>query len=242
MRTVEIASSERATSDVVRHVFRQTAAYAALRSASGALTWLAFVVLARILDQRSFGAFEIGMFYIGAGQILGDGGLTASLVRRPGVVEPDEYRTAMTSVLGLAALLSLSLFVAAPVIGRANQLTSSEVWALRALSPLYLVPALRIVPYAKLERRVNFAAIGQIELYANLIRHLTAVSVAALKGGVWALALSQLSLAVSHWLSAASSSVTKAARRRASSPGEAGAGPISASSIALRSVSSRVSP
>jgi O-antigen/teichoic acid export membrane protein len=198
MPTIEVSASDRGASSVSRHVFRQTAAYAALRSASGVLTWLAFVVLARILDQRSFGAFEIGMFYIGAGQILGDGGLTASLVRRHGVVHESEYRTAMTSVLALATLLSLALFIAAPFIGRANQLTSSEVWALRALSPLYLVPALRIVPYAKLERRVNFAVIGQIELYSNLIRHLTAVSVAALKGGVWALALSQLALASSQ--------------------------------------------
>lgn len=190
--------SDRSAGDVGRHVFRQTAAYAALRSISGALTWLAFVLLARILDQRSFGAFEIGMFYVGAGQILGDGGLTASLVRRPGVVHRSEYQTALTSVLALAALLSLALFVAAPFIGRANHLSASEVWALRALSPLYLVPALRIVPYAKLERRVDFATIGQIELTANLIRHLTAVSVATLKGGVWALALSQLALASSQ--------------------------------------------
>ncbi|MGC4087195.1 MAG: oligosaccharide flippase family protein [Polyangiaceae bacterium] len=198
MASADVSSNGSAAGDVRRHVFRQTAAYAALRSISGALTWVAFVLLARILDQRSFGAFEIGMFYIGVGQILGDGGLTASLVRRPGVVQRSEYQTALTSVLALAALLALSLFVAAPFIGRANQLTPSEVWALRALSPLYLVPALRCVPYAKLERRVDFATIGQIELYANLIRHLTAISVAVLKGGVWALVLSQLALAASQ--------------------------------------------
>jgi O-antigen/teichoic acid export membrane protein len=183
-----------------RHVLRQTTAYAVLRSISGLLTWGAFVLLSRVLDQRSFGAFEIGMFYIGAGQLVGDGGLAASLVRRRGAVLASEYQTALTSVLALAIALALALFAAAPFIGRANQLSDSEVWALRALSPLYLVPALRIVPYVKLERSVNFAAIGRIELYANLARHVTAVAVATLKGGVWALALSQLALALTQLL------------------------------------------
>jgi O-antigen/teichoic acid export membrane protein len=190
-------SLERAR-DVKRHVLRQTTAYAALRSVSGLVTWAAFVLLTRVLDQRSFGAFEIGMFYVGVGQIIGDGGLAASLVRRRGVVLRSQYRTALTAVSALAAALALALFLSAPFIGRINHLSGSEVWALRALSPLYLVPALRIVPYAKLERKVDFAAIGRIELYANLARHVTAVSVALLSGGVWALALSQLALALTQ--------------------------------------------
>ena len=180
------------------HVLRQTTAYAVLRSASGLFTWAAFVVLTRILDRRSFGAFEIGMFYVGIGQILGDGGLAASLVRRRGRVLDIQYRTAQTAVFALAATLTLALVIAAPIIGELNHLTQSEVWALRALAPLYLVPALRVVPYAKLERRVDFAAIGRIELYSNLARHVTAVLVAFARGGVWALCLSQLVLAFSQ--------------------------------------------
>ncbi|HET9934564.1 MAG TPA: oligosaccharide flippase family protein [Polyangiaceae bacterium] len=186
------------THEVGRHVVRQTTAYALLRSTSGIITWAAFVLLTRILDRRSFGAFEIGMFYVGVGQIIGDGGLAASLVRRRGRVLPIQYRTAQTAAFALAATLALALNACASFIGRANHLTPSEVWALRALAPLYLVPAFRVVPYAKLERRVDFAAIGRVELYANLARHTTAVLVALLEGGVWALVLSQLVLAVTQ--------------------------------------------
>src|SRR5262249_30340032 len=150
------------------------------------------------LGQRNFGAFEIGMFYIGVGTVIGDGGLAASLVRREGEVRPIEYRTALTAVVGVAATMAALLVLGAPLIGRVNHLTSAEVWVLRALSPLYFVPALRLVPYVRLERALDFASIGRVELFANVVRHVVALGVALLHGGVWALALSQIALALAQ--------------------------------------------
>lgn len=193
-----LAAPSAPEADVGRRVFRQTTAYAVLRSTSGLVTWAAFVALSRILDRRSFGAFEIGMFYVGLGQVIGDGGFAASLVRRKGRVRRIEYQTALTSVLAMALVMALGLMLFASWLGRINQLTSREIWALRVLAPLYLVPALRLVPYAELERAIDFARIGKVELAANLVRHVTAVTVALAGGGVWALALSQLALAATQ--------------------------------------------
>lgn len=91
-----------------------------------------------------------------------------------------EYRTALTLALALSAIVAVALVSLAPYIGAWNRLNDTEVWALRALAPLYLLPALRLVPYVKLERAVDFASIGRIELYAHLARLGAALIVAAL--------------------------------------------------------------
>jgi PST family polysaccharide transporter len=179
-------------------VLRQTSAFAGLRTLSSLLTWVSLICLSRILEPRAFGAFEIGLFWIGLGTLLGDGGLAASLVREHAEPTPLHYRVVLTFALAVASALGLSFFAAAGFIGVHSGLTANEVWALRALAPLYLLQACRLIPYAKLERAIDFAQIGRIELFANLARHVTALGVALALGSVWALVASQLALAVTQ--------------------------------------------
>jgi len=176
-------------------ILRETSRFAAIQLLSALLAAVAQIALARLLDKRDFGVFGICQFYIGLGQLLGDGGLGATLLRRKHAATVEEYRSTLTALLAIAASFALALFVFAPQLAAKNKFTHEETFVLRLMAPLYFVGALRVVPYVQLERELSFSRIARIELAANLTRHVTSLVIAALGGGVWALAWAQLASA-----------------------------------------------
>jgi O-antigen/teichoic acid export membrane protein len=173
-------------------ILGETARFAALQVFASALAWVANVILARLLLRRDFGVYDICTVYIGVGAVLGDGGLGATLLRRKDAVTRGEYRVALTSLVAVSGLLSVVMFVAAGWIGAHNHMTTAETNVLRAMAPLYLVGAFRLVPYIRLERELQFARIARIELASSLVRHVLAIAVAIDHGGVWALVISNV--------------------------------------------------
>jgi teichuronic acid exporter len=173
-------------------ILTETSRFATIQVISAILGWVAQIALARLLDRRDFGVFAICQFYIGLGQLLGDGGLGAALLRRRDQVTQAEYRSTLTTLLAIASAFALGLFFLAPWLAAANDFTPDETRVLRLMAPLYFVGALRVVPYVKLERALQFSAIARIELIANLSRHSVALVLAAFHGGVWAFVWAQL--------------------------------------------------
>ncbi|MFH0352306.1 MAG: oligosaccharide flippase family protein [Chromatiales bacterium] len=181
---------------VTRHILRETTVFAALGILSGVLRWVGSVILARLLERRDFGVFGICSFYIGLGGLLGNGGLGATLLRRKGDVTNDEYRVTVTALVAVAAVLAVALTAAAPWIGAYNHLSTEETTVLQVMAPVYLVSALRVVPYVRLERQLLFSTIARIELLSTLVQHACALTLAVLAGSVWALVVSHLAGAV----------------------------------------------
>lgn len=181
-----------APSSLPQRILRETARFASLQALASVLAAVVNVVLGRLLDRRDFGVFGICSFYISLGALVGDGGLGAALLRRKGEVSVEDYRVALTSVLAVTGCMSVGLFLAAPWIGRYNHFTPLEVNVLRAMAPLYVLSAFRMVPYIRMERELRFARIARIELTASVVRHVLAVVVALFRGGVWALVCSNL--------------------------------------------------
>ncbi len=194
----EKPSSVEAETDrpLVRRIIEETSRFALIQTFASILGWGANVGLARLLDRRDFGVFGIATFYIGLGNLLGSGGLGATLLRRKGGVNPEEYQSTVTAMLCIAGGFALALFVFAPWVGRANEFSPAEVEVLRAMSPLYFVGALRLTPYVRLERELAFSSIARIELAAAVTKHVVALTIAGVFGSVWALVMSQLSSAV----------------------------------------------
>lgn len=183
-------------SALTQKVLRETTAFVLIEIFGGVLTWGTQIALARLLNQRDFGVFGICVFYVGLGELLGNGGLGATLLRRRTEPSNEEYQSTLTALLSVALTLGVLLFAFAPAIGRHNHLTSGEVNALRAMSPIYLLGALRVVPYVRLERQLAFSTIARIELIARTAKHVTALTIAFGFGGVWALIASQLVAAI----------------------------------------------
>lgn len=181
---------------LIRTIIEETSRFALLQIVSAALGWIASIGLARLLDRRDFGVFGIATFYIGLGNLLGSGGLGATLLRRKGAASREEYQSTVSAMLAIAAAFAVLLFFGAPWVGRSNGFSESEIYVLRAMAPLYFVGALRIVPYVRLERELSFSVIARIELVASVLKHVVALTIAATYGGVWALVLSQFASAV----------------------------------------------
>ena len=176
-----------------QRVLKQSLAFGALKLASSIVTLVAGIALYRILGTRDYGAFGIGMMYVAFGQLIGDGGLAAALIRRKDdELEPIEFKTAFTTVFCIGATFALTFFVLTPWVAEINQLREDEADVLRILAVLFVLPSLWMVPYVRLERDLNYAAIGRIELIANFVKHVLAVVVAAAGGGIYALVVAQL--------------------------------------------------
>lgn len=176
-------------------VVRQTTSYAFFRTIASLSTLVSYAFLVRILERRDIGVFEIGMAYVGFGFVLGEGGLSAALVRKKGDVTQHELRVVQTTVLGLASLLALLYLALAPWIGRLNHFTESETWVLRVLAPILVLRAFPIVPRARMQREMRFDHFGLVELSATLARNVTAVIAALAFGGSWALVAAALAQA-----------------------------------------------
>lgn len=183
---------------LLRKIVTETTLFAVLSVVSSVLAWTANLLLARLLDKRDFGVYGICYFFLGVGSLLGDGGLAAALLRRKEELSKEALQAAATFALIVGATMAAALFALAPWIGARYHLTPAEAVVLRAMAPLYLVSALRMVPYVKLERALNFSVIARVELSASLLRHVLAISAAALGGGVWALVVSNIVGAVAQ--------------------------------------------
>lgn len=184
--------TEVAAHGLKRKILKETSLFAVLEVVSALLGFCANIGLARLLERRDFGLFGICSFYVGLGTLLGNGGLGATLLRRKGDVTDEEYRVTLTALLAVASVFALALIAGAPWIAAVNQFSDGERLLIQAMAPLYLVNALRVVPYVRLERRLLFSAIARIELYAGLCKHVFALAVAILFGSVWALVVSQV--------------------------------------------------
>lgn len=187
-------------------ILSETARFAALQTLASVYVWATGLLLTRWLSPHDFGVYGIGSFFLGLGALLGDGGLGAAILRQKDRPTELEYRTAVTFLLVVGAAFSAAFFAAAPAVASRYGLAPREVEVLRAMSPLYLVGALRAVPYLRLQRELAFASIGRVELVTQLVKQTVALVLAARVGGVWTLvgaqlagASTQLSLA---WLAA----------------------------------------
>ncbi len=184
--------SEHAPSSLAQKILRETSRFALLQVFGALLAAAANVLLARLLERRDFGTYDICSFWIGIGSVLGDGGLGATLMRRKRGVSRRAYQVTLTTLLMVAVVMGCVLFFAAPFIATRYHLNSHETNALRAMAPLYFVNAFRVVPYIRLERELKFARIARIELTSAIVRHVVAITLAVTKGGVWALIVSNI--------------------------------------------------
>lgn len=186
------ATSPEVRTTLAARILRETARFAALQTFATILAWAANLLLARLLDRRDFGVYTICAVWVGVGSVLGDGGLGAALLRRKEEPTKRELQTALTTLLVISSTMAVALFAAAPWLASRAHLTPAEGRVMRALAPMFLVGALRVVPYVKLERSLSFARIARIELVASTVRHAGAITLALAGMGPWSLVAANL--------------------------------------------------
>ncbi len=154
---------------------------------SQALTFVAYLVLARLATPADFGRFAAGGVIVNAGAVLGESGIEAALLHRRKQLEEAINSAFLATIVAGVSLTLLSL-AAAPLIGLFFHSHETGVVA-AVLSGWMLLRMLSIVPDALLMRRFSFARRVVIDPLSTVFFAAGSIPAAAAGLGVWALVI-----------------------------------------------------
>jgi PST family polysaccharide transporter len=150
--------------------------------ASQGLTFIAYIVLARLATPSDFGQFAAATVLVGVGNLLGESGMMAALINRRDRID-EAASTAFFSLAAGGFLLTLGALALAPLVGLYYH--SSRVGLLSAaLSACVLIRMLTIVPDSLLQRRMSFARRVAVDPLGSI--GFAAVAIVACAGGAGA--------------------------------------------------------
>lgn len=174
-------SSTPVTTQVGRGVATMLARFAVVTP----LSFIASVVLARLLTPNDFGAFAtIGVLVMGVGGLF-ELGMMAVLIQQKEEPTPHELRSVFTAYLGLFGLLAAVTALAAPWIVPLFNLPADGAAMLRWMSLQMVLGVVGCVPTLLIERRMRFGAVAGIDVAALLVDKGLAIALAWSGFGVW---------------------------------------------------------
>lgn len=144
-----------------------------------ALTFAGNILLARILDPRSFGLFAVVNFVVLIAAFLADMGMGAALVQRKERLTEEDLRTAFTIAFVVDSLVMAGLLLLAPLLVSIYNLEPQYANAVRVMAATVLVSTFAVVPAIQLERNLRFKELANADLIAQVVYVATAVSLAA---------------------------------------------------------------
>ena len=158
---------------------------AAAKWASQALTWVSWLIVARLLTPEDYGLVGMAAIYLGLITLLSEFGLGAAVLAvRELSVEQLNQLNGLAVLLGLASLLA-SCIVAIP-LGRffhAPQLPLVVV----AMSTTFVITSFKTVPLALLQRDLRFKTLAFIDLSQALVLAISMVGFAVAGFRYWTL-------------------------------------------------------
>ncbi len=168
---------------------------------SQALTFGAYLALVRLISPSGFGLYAAGTVVTGIGGLFAQSGMLAALINRRDRID-EAASTAFFALLLSGCLLTLLSLALSPLLGLA--FNRSEVALVTAvMSGWLLLRALTIVPDALLQREFSFARRAVVDPLGSLTFAVTAIPLASIGAGVWALVAgayaSMIVQAVSAW-------------------------------------------
>jgi O-antigen/teichoic acid export membrane protein len=164
------------------------------------LTFVAYLVLARLATPADFGRFTAGAVVVNAGAVLGESGIEAALVHRRQQLE-EAVNSAFLATLAGGVGLTLVALAAAPLIGLFFHSHETGVVA-AVLSGWMFLRLMAIVPDALLMRRFSFARRVVIDPLSSIFFAAGAIPAAAAGLGVWALVIGTYAAAVLNVIAA----------------------------------------
>ena len=152
---------------------------------SQGLTFVAYIVLARLATPTDFGQFAAATVVVGVGSLLGESGMMAALINRRDRID-EAASTAFFSLSAGGFLLTLGALALSPLVGLYYH--SSRVGLLSAaLSASVLIRMLTIVPDSLLQRRMSFARRVAVDPLGSIGFAAVAIAACASGAGAWGL-------------------------------------------------------
>ncbi len=155
---------------------------------------LLFLILARLLLPAEFGILAAAQVFVALARALADAGLARTLVQRS-QLRAAHLDSALLVTGALGALLSVAMFVSAPLIARIYELPDLKP-VLMALAVMPVVAGLISVPESILRRQLRFRSVAARTVVAAVLSDIIGIVLALLGAGVWALVAQTISSAV----------------------------------------------
>jgi O-antigen/teichoic acid export membrane protein len=143
------------------------------------------VVLAHLIDPAAYGVVAMVLVFTALGNVFVDSGTGLALIQRQRT-SPDEETSTFVINLAIALVACATLAAAAPLI--AGFYGRPEVARLCiALSVVFPLNALAVVPDALLTQQLRFQSRSRVEIGSSLISGTVAIILAGMGYGPWAL-------------------------------------------------------
>jgi|CXWL01.1.fsa_nt_gi O-antigen/teichoic acid export membrane protein len=158
---------------------------AAFRFVTQAVSWTITIAIARMLTPGDYGLMAMASIFTGYVEVFSEMGMGAAIVQRQ-LLSSDE----------LSSNFWFSLLIGCGFAGGAFVLAYPTAWLFdnaqvipltQAISVLFIVGALMVVPFNLLTRELRFQAIGLVQLVAVVASSLSMLWMARHQFGVWTL-------------------------------------------------------
>lgn len=159
--------------------------------ASTGMSFLAGIILARMLSPVEFGILGMITVFIAVSNSIIDSGFSSALIRKPDVKDID-YNTVFYFNLLLGITLYVILFFCAPAIS----IFFHEPILLpvtRVMGIVLIINAVSIIQSTLLLKEVDFKTQAKISLFASFISGVVGIGMAIFGFGVWSLVGQQVS-------------------------------------------------
>lgn len=147
---------------------------------------LSQIALARLLDPKDFGLLGMLAIFIAISQAFIDSGFDNALIQKKDTNQTD-YSTVFYFNISIGFVIYAILFFAAPWIAdffRAPILIDLT----RVVCLILVINSFGLIQLVKFKIEMNFKAIAQVAVMANLLSAVLGITLALLDFGVWALA------------------------------------------------------
>ncbi|MDY6974113.1 MAG: lipopolysaccharide biosynthesis protein [Thermodesulfobacteriota bacterium] len=170
---------------VIQKAFKAGIWLAAFKAVSQSFSWVATIIVARILVPEDYGLMAMATILTGYVVLFSELGLGAAIIQR-GKPTNEELSSLFWLVVCWGCFLSIvCILLSYPTVAIFKEPRILRVTQSAAV--LYILGAFLIVPRNILERALRFKAIGFIEAVATMISCSLMIVIAALGGGVWTL-------------------------------------------------------
>jgi teichuronic acid exporter len=160
---------------------------------------IAFIVsifLARLLEPAEFGLVAMVSVIIAIAQVFTNVGLAAALIQRRRVL-PVHYSSVFYFNLSIGALLTLLVFLAAPLIADFYDQRQLEPLA-QVMSFAFVINAFSTVQNTILRKQLKFKLLTKIRIASGVISGVVGVLLAFWGAGVWSLVAMSLAAGLSY--------------------------------------------
>lgn len=152
---------------------------------SQAIRYGVLLVLAWLLSPTDFGLVGLAMLFILFTQTIGELGLLAAVVQKKEVTNTD-LNTAFWSNLSLSFLMAALTYLSAePITAFLGDVKAAPL--LKALSVIFPMTALAVIPNALLQKQLDFKQLSKVEVASEVAFGIVGLTMAFTGAGVWSL-------------------------------------------------------